>query len=122
MADAVPVFTLLPEHCPVSDDRPAGAGGPALRAGGVPAAKTAETGGVCRTVWSAAGRGHAPLCRPPLPPAACGLCPLDHVARAAEAADPARPADDLPAHRRPAAHALCHGRPALGRSHYTGTA
>ena len=30
VADAVPVFAVLPEHRPVSDDRSAGAGGAAL--------------------------------------------------------------------------------------------
>ena len=42
--------------------------------------------------------------------------PLNHVARAAEAADAACPVDDPAAHRRPAAGALRHGRPPLGRS------
>ena len=50
------------------------------------------------------------------------LCPPDLVARAAEAADPARPPDDPAAHCRPAARALCHGRPALGRSVHAGVA
>ena len=65
---------------------------------------------------------HAPLCRPPLPAAGRRLCPPDRVARAAEAADPARPPDDPPAHSSPATRALCHGRPALGRSVHAGVA
>ena len=48
------------------------------------------------------------------------LCPPDRLTRAAEAADAARPADDLAAHRRAATPALCHGRPALGRSDHAG--
>ena len=40
VADAVPVFALSPAHRPVSDDRAAGAGGAALRAGGVPASRS----------------------------------------------------------------------------------
>ena len=116
VADAVPVFALLPEHRLVSHDRAAGAGGAALRAGGVPDAEAPQTGGVLGAVWPAAGGGRAPLCRPPLPAAGRRLCPPDLVARAAEAEDPARPPDDPAAHRRPAAGALRHGRPALGRS------
>ena len=50
-------------------DRPAGAGGAALRAGGVPPAEAQQAGGVLGAVWPAAGGGRAPLCRPPLPPA-----------------------------------------------------
>ena len=61
-------------------------------------------------------RGSAPLCRPPLAPTVRRLCPPDRIARAAEAADPASPPDHPAAHRRPAARALRHGRPALGRS------
>src|SRR5262245_24976990 len=116
------MFTLLPKHRLVSADRPAGAGGTALRAGGVPAAKATETGGVCRAVWSTTGRGRPPLCRPPLPAAAGGLCPRDDGARAAEAADTARPADHPAAKGGAAAIVVCHGRPALGRSHHAGTA
>ena len=48
------------------------------------------------------------------------LCAADHIARAAETADAARPPDDHAAHCRATAHALCHGRPALGRSDHTG--
>ena len=44
------------------------------------------------------------------------------VARAAEAADAACPPDDPAAHCRAAAGALCHGRPALGRSVHAGVA
>ena len=101
-------------------DRSAGAGGAALRAGGVPAAEAQQTGGIPGAVWPAAGGGGAAVCRPPLPAADRRLCPPDLVARAAEAADPARPPDDPAAHRRPAARALCHGRPALGRSVHAG--
>src|SRR5262249_1799761 len=57
---------------------------------------------------------------PPFPPAAGRLCARDGVARAAEAADPACPAHHLDAHCGPAARALCHGRPALGRSVHPG--
>ena len=85
-----------------------------------PQQKLQQTGGVPGAVWPATGGGRAPLCRPPLPPAARRLCPPDRVARAAEAADPARPPDDPAAHCRPAARALCHGRPALGRSVHAG--
>ena len=58
-------------------DRPAGAGGAALRAGGVPPAEAPQTGGVLGAVWPAAGGGRAPLCRPPLAPTARRLCPPD---------------------------------------------
>ena len=71
VADAVPVFALLSAHGPVSPDRAAGAGGAALRPRGVPAAEAQQTGGVRGAVWPAAGRGRAPLCRAPLPAAAC---------------------------------------------------
>ena len=67
-------------------------------------------------------RSGPPLCLPPLAPAARGLCPPDHGARAAETADPPGPADDPVTHRRAAARALCHGRPALGRSLHAGAA
>ena len=67
-------------------------------------------------------RSGPPLCLPPLAPAARGLCPPDHGARAAETADPPGPADDPVTHRRAAARALCHGRPALGRSDHAGAA
>src|SRR2546422_9864249 len=43
VADAVPVFALLPEHRLVSADRSAGTGGPALRAGGGPVAEAQQT-------------------------------------------------------------------------------
>ena len=103
-------------------DRPAGAGGAALRAGGVPAAEAEQTGGVRGAVRPAAGGGRAALRRPPLPAAGRRLCPPDRVSRAAEAADPACPPDDPAAHRRPAAGALRHGRPALGGSVHAGVA
>ena len=45
MADAVPVFAVLSAQRLVSDDRSAGARGPALRAGGVPIAEAAQTRG-----------------------------------------------------------------------------
>ena len=48
--------------------------------------------------------------------------PPDGVARAAEAADVTRPPHDLLAQRHAAAGALCHGRPALGRSDDPGIA
>src|SRR4029434_788552 len=53
---------------------------------------------------------------PPLAPTPGRLCPPRRVPGAAEAADPARAAHDPTAHCRPAAGALCHGRPALDRS------
>src|SRR5207245_2278 len=98
------------------------AGGPTLRPGGVFTAEAAQTGGILSTVWPADGGGRASLCWPALPPTARHLCPPDGVARAAEAADLAGPPDHLPAHRGPAAGALCHGRPALGRSDHAGAA
>ena len=76
VADAVSVFALSPAHGLVSDDRPAGAGGAALRAGGIPAAEAQQTGGLRGAVWPAAGGGRAPLCGPPLP-AAARLCAPD---------------------------------------------
>ena len=64
VADAVPVFALLPEHRLVSDDRSAGAGGAALRPGGVPAAEAAAN---WRGSWcSMACRWRRPC--PSLPP------------------------------------------------------
>ena len=56
-------------------DRSAGAGGAALRPGGVPAAEAQQTGGVPGAVWPATGGGGAPLCRPPLPAAAGATMP-----------------------------------------------
>ena len=55
-------------------------------------------------------------------PLTADYAPPDRVARAAEAEDPPNPADDLAAHRRAAAPALGHGRPALGRSDHAGAA
>src|SRR4030095_17066344 len=70
--------------------------------------------------WSAAGRGRAAPGLSPLYTADGRLCAPVCVARAAEAANPARPPDDPLAHRLPAAGALCHRRPALGRSNDAG--
>src|SRR5262245_14733775 len=120
MADAVPVFALLSEYCLVSHDRSVGAGGAALRAGGVPATEAAQTGGIRGAVWLAVDRGRTASGRAPLPSADGRLCSPGYVARAAEAANSARSPDDPVAHRCPAARALCHGRPALGRSDYAG--
>ena len=103
-------------------DRSAGAGSTTFRAGGVSAAEARQTRGLPGAVWPAAGGDRAPLGRPALAPAARGLCPPDDVSRAAEADDAARPPDHPVAHRGPAAGALCHGRPALGRSDYAGVA
>src|SRR5206468_4102277 len=100
----------------VSADRPAGAGGPALRARGVPTAKAAQTRGVPGAVWPAAGAGRTPLCHPPLAPTDRRLRPPAPLARAAETADAPGPADNPAAPGGPAARALGHGRPALGRS------
>src|SRR4029450_12565830 len=122
VADAVPVCALLPKHGPVSHDRLAGAGGAALRPRRVLTAEAAQAGGVRGAVWSAPAGGRAPLCCAPLAPTDGRLRPPDYVARAAEAADLARLADDPAAHRRPAARALCDGRPALGRSVHAGAA
>src|SRR5215510_754333 len=85
MADAMPVFAILSEHCLVSMDRSAGAGGAALRAGGGPGAEAQQTGGLPGAVWPGAGRDRAPLCRTALPATACRLYAPDAVARAAEA-------------------------------------
>src|SRR5262252_4104584 len=116
MADAMPVFSLLPEHRLVSDHRLYRADSPALRAGGVPAAQAAQTRGAPGAVRFATGRGRTPLCHPPVAPAERRLHPPAPLARAAEAADPPGPADDPAAPGGAAARALCHGRPALGRS------
>ena len=68
--------------------------------------------------------GLPPEAVPCLPPSSpCRWAPTmppDGVSRAAEAADPACPPDSHVAHCRPAADALCHGRPALGRSDHAG--
>src|SRR5712691_9315806 len=45
VADAVPVFLLSPEYRLISDDRSPGAGGVALRPGGVPTAEAPQAGG-----------------------------------------------------------------------------
>ena len=72
-------------------DRPAGAGGAALRAGGVPPAEAQQTGGVPGAVWPAAGGGRAPLCRPPLPAAARRLCPPDACRPSSRSSRPCTP-------------------------------
>src|SRR5262245_47710455 len=115
MADAMPVFSLLPEYRLVSDHRLYRADSPALRARGVPAAQTAQTRGAPGAVRFATGRGCTPLCHPPVAPADRRLHPPAPLARAAEAADPPGLADDPAAPGGAAAGALCHGRPALGR-------
>src|SRR5262249_62235066 len=66
VADAVSVLPLSPEHRLVSPDRPAGTGGPALRAGGVASAEAAQTGGLPGAVWLATGRERAPPGGPPV--------------------------------------------------------
>src|SRR5262249_28632842 len=120
VADAVPVFALLPAHRLVSVDRSAGAGGPALRARGVRIAEAQQTRRVPGAVWPATGRGCAPPGCPPFPAADGRLYPLGHVARAAEAENAAYPPDDPAVHCCAAAGALSHGRPALGRSDHAG--
>src|SRR5262249_50413776 len=120
MADALPVCAILPKHGPVSLDRFAGAGGAALRPGGVIRAEAAHTGETPGAVWSAAGRGRATPGRSPLYTPDGRLCATVCVARAAEAANPAYPSNDSLAYRLPAAGALCRGRPALGRSNNAG--
>ena len=75
VADAVPVLPLSPAQRLLSDDRSPRAGGAALRAGGSPVAEAQQTGGLPGAVWSAAGRDRAPLCRPPLAPAALRTIP-----------------------------------------------
>src|SRR5262245_47477734 len=122
MADAVPMFALLPAYGVVSHDRPAGAGGAPLRAGGVPRPEAPQAGRLLGAVRPAAGGDSTALCRPALPAAGRRLCPPGPVARAAEAEDPAWPPDDPATDRRPAAGALRHGRPALGRSDHAGAA
>ena len=79
-----------------------------------PPQKLSKLEGFLVPVWPATGGDRAALCRPPLAPTDCRLCAPAPVSRAAETADPARPADHHAAHRHPAAHALGHGRPALG--------
>ena len=76
VADAVPVFALLPAYRPVSDDRSAGAGGAALRAGGIPTAEAQQTRRIPGTVWPAAGGGRAPPGYPPLSAATADYAPL----------------------------------------------
>ena len=120
VADAVPVLALPSAERLVSMDRPVGAGRPALRARGFPAAEAPQTGGAPGPVWLAPGGGRAAVCHPPLPAAARGVCPLDGRTRTAETADPAHPPDHPAAHCRPAARALRHGRPPLGRSNHAG--
>src|SRR5215510_13882775 len=120
MADAVPVFAVSPEQCPVSCDRFAGAGDAAIRTGRDPATETQQARGILGAVWPAAGRGRAALCQPPLALTGQQLRPPEHVSRAAKAADPARPPDALAAPGGAAALVVCHGRPALGRSVHTG--
>src|SRR5215510_13559322 len=66
VAHALPVFALLPEHRLVSADRSAGAGGVALRPGGVSPAEAPKTGGTSGAVWLPAGGGRASACLPPL--------------------------------------------------------
>src|SRR5687767_2955209 len=115
MADAVPVFALLPEQRLVSHDRPAGACRVAIRPRRDAAAEAQQTGRAPDTVWLATGGGHAALYHLPLPTVARRLYPSDLVSRPAETADHARSPGHVAAHRRPAASALYHGRPALER-------
>ena len=121
LADAVPMFALLPEQRLVSADRAAGAGA-ALRAGGVPPAEAAQTGGVL-VQYGLPWRRPCPSLPPSSRCRSPELCPTDlSLAPAAEAEDPPDSPDDPAAHRRPAARALRHGRPALGRSVHAGAA
>src|SRR5436309_14237903 len=120
MADAVPVFAVLPAHCLVSHDRTAGARGTPLRPQGVPAAEAAQTGGIRGAVWPAVGRGRAAPGLSPLDTTDGRLCSPGRVARAAEAANPARSPDDPATPGSAAAGALCYGRLALGRSDHAG--
>src|SRR5262245_66460836 len=100
MAHAVSMFALLPAYRLVPADRPPGAGGAALRAGGIVTAEAAQTGGVRGAVRPAARRDRAPVRRLPLPAAECRVRSPDPLARAAEAADLAGPPDHPTAHRR----------------------
>src|SRR5919109_5566433 len=116
------MFALSPKHRLVSMDRPAGAGGAALRPRGIPRPEASQAGGVRGAVWPAASGGRAPLRGPPFDPTGSRLCLPGLVSGAAEAADPPSPPDDLAENRRPAAGALRHGRFALGRSVHAGIA
>ena len=121
VADAVPVFALSPAHRLVSDDRSAGAGGAALRAGGVPRSRRSANwkGSWCsmacrwRRPCRSLPRSSPCRCQPTMPP--CTVSPEQQKQQNA-----ARPPDHPAAHRRAAAGALCHGRPALGRSDHAG--
>src|SRR5262249_37700486 len=114
LADAVPVFAVLPEQRPVSGDRFAGAGGAAIRTGRDPATETRQAGGVPGAVWPAAGRGRAAVCQPPLHTAGQRLRPPERACRAAEAEDPASHPDHPAAPGGTAALVVRRGRPALG--------
>src|SRR5262249_32258089 len=105
-----------PEQRLVPHDRSVGAGDAALRPRRVPATEAWQIGGIPGAVWPAAGRDCAPPGCPPLSAADCRVCPPNPVARPAEAEDPTSPTHDPVAYRCAAAGALCHGRPALGRS------
>src|SRR5262249_57474051 len=111
-----PVLRVSAEHRLVSHHRPARASSAPLRAGGAPAAEAPQARGILGTVWPSTPRGHASVCHSSLSPPGHRLCPPHHVSPTAEAADPARPPDDRAAHYGPAAPAVYHGRPALGRS------
>ena len=73
VADAVPMFALLPEHCLVSADclleRSCASTGRSLRS------RRWANWRVRGAVWPAAGGDRALAGRAPLPAAACGLCP-----------------------------------------------
>jgi class 3 adenylate cyclase len=81
----------------------------------------AQPPAVYRVLYENTARS-TPLCRPALPAAGHRLCPSELRARATEAADAPGLADDPAAHCGPAARALGHGRPALGRSVHAGAA
>src|SRR5688572_8548245 len=80
VADAVPVLALSPKYRLVSDDRPAGAGGPALRAGGGPDAESPQPRRVPGAVWPPPDADAPPPGGPPLPAADGRLYASDHVA------------------------------------------
>ena len=91
LADAVPVFALSPEHRLVSADRSAGAGGAALRAGGVPRAEAVAN---WRGSWcSMACRWRRPC--PSLPPSSpsrwAPTMPPDRVSPSSRSSRPCTP-------------------------------
>src|SRR5262249_35555117 len=71
---------LPPTIRPFTAGGPSGRGWRGVSPGGGPGNRSSATGGVRGAVWPATGAGGAPVCRPPLPAAAGGLCARDDVA------------------------------------------